>query len=636
MPSTTPCLYLPVSTSTINAVLQSNGQLSDLPVSLSPSQVASLLLLANLPALPESRTAAIEKLLARTIELCTQASKADSLSWLSTLWPQLDLSSIRISVDRLASFNIQLLNTEQENEGHYLTEDGRWDYTFCERHYASETAHRQTLSIDRSAILLSSEQNRLYREFEAQSDDHMHIQGYAGTGKTSLVQSLLAMFRESKARILLLAEFRQQLDAVVVSSAQHQQVHKLTYGALSHLVLSQALQQPINRRLLHQSRNRLTLPDTAIVEHLSIRGDETISALSLVKAVRSTVFNFCQSSDAVILAKHIPRRYSQRFSSTHKQVVVHHAFALWQAILAPPTDAFAPAVRGYHTIKWAALNNWCIPGTFTHVLLDECHHLPEAVNQILSRSPQARLTLGDDYQNLKGRSSAMPTIVRQREMVHSIRSGQPIESLINPIINTHPSAIKAPFKGNELRSLAIDYYHRSAIPDSPALILVSDNWGLFEWAQRLAKAGANTALLSSLESLSRFVQDCIELKTTGTTPRHGELFRFTSWDSLVAANHEHPGFQRISQLLERGYSYAHWQATCQHLSNAQPATFSLGLVENVRNREFDNVMLSADLCSNHSGQSRAVFNSSLYVALTRARRQLLVPELLRDWIEGLT
>jgi hypothetical protein len=62
----------------------------------------------------------------------------------------------------------------------------------------------------------------------------------------------------------------------------------------------------------------------------------------------------------------------------------------------------------------------------------------------------------------------------------------------------------------------------------------------------------------------------------------------------------------------------------------------VGLIEDVRNLEFPDVLLApnvvTDLWSEVPGV-RATVSSLVYVAVTRAQHRLLVPQRLRDWIE---
>jgi hypothetical protein len=136
-----------------------------------------------------------------------------------------------------------------------------------------------------------------------------------------------------------------------------------------------------------------------------------------------------------------------------------------------------------------------------------------------------------------------------------------------------------------------------------------------------------------------FVADCIELYREGTRPRIAELFRFASWEAVAHRFHDCHGFQRIDRMLRKGYGHADWARTCGRLVEYQPHAYALGLVEDVRNREFDAVMLApetADRIWSNEHATLASTGSGIYVAVTRAVNRLIVPTQLRNWIEEIS
>ena len=126
-----------------------------------------------------------------------------------------------------------------------------------------------------------------------------------------------------------------------------------------------------------------------------------------------------------------------------------------------------------------------------------------------------------------------------------------------------------------MNRLELEYYEKASVPKDPCLILVKDLWGLFEWTQRLASGQVAINLLSSVSDLDVFVQDCIELYSNGTRARHGQLFRFTSWQQLSRHYHSNPAFVRVSRMLEKNYSQQDWQQTRHFISGTALAAYSL-------------------------------------------------------------
>jgi hypothetical protein len=67
--------------------------------------------------------------------------------------------------------------------------------------------------------------------------------------------------------------------------------------------------------------------------------------------------------------------------------------------------------------------------------------------------------------------------------------------------------------------------------------------------------------------------------------------------------------------------------------------YALGLIEDVRNREFEAVMLAPEILDHAWSTERAALaavGSAIYVAATRAERRLIIPERLGNWIEEIS
>jgi hypothetical protein len=129
----------------------------------------------------------------------------------------------------------------------------------------------------------------------------------------------------------------------------------------------------------------------------------------------------------------------------------------------------------------------------------------------------------------------------------------------------------------------------------------------------------------------------MELCAHGTRPRHGALFRYHSWDDVRKAFGQHRSFHKMDQFLHSGAQREHWDAITKRVVPRATNGYALGLIEDVRNLEFPDVMLApnvvADLWS-EDAKVRTEATSSVYVAVTRAQHRLFVPSSLREWIEA--
>jgi hypothetical protein len=634
-------LYLPISEQLLAPILDEAREGAPALATLDVPQIASLIVLQSLPRLQLDRSSTPEQILINAIRGGNEhVSRTGLDAFRKQIAAQLDRAKVRAGFDLTTDFRIALLEDEVLRRREYLSVDGQWDSGFVARHraLAIEPMEAVTLSGGGRGVLTSA-QSRIFKEVKAQSDDHLHVQGYAGTGKSFLIRSLATLLEPSGARLLVLAERQRQLQALLAGLGRMPHVQARTFERLVSEMTPPGLKDPVNVRMSRTNYESPTPHDHEVVRYLDLRPSGQYSVQDLVRMIRSTVAGFCFSGDPELDANHIPGWCASSLDDSTRLVVLHHATQLWQAILLPDSLQFQPPVRGYHRIKWAALNGWKIPARYTHVIIDECHDLAKPMLQILDVSPQAVISVGDEYQNLQGRPQRRANIIRQRIVTTSVRAGPALEQVVNSIIIAHPGSTKLPFQGNPATKTEIVYYERPQVPAEPATILVHDTWGLFEWSQRLGSELIEFELLSNSERLDVFVSDCIDLYRSGVRPRHPELFRFETWQAVAERFGLNRGFQRIDRMLEKGYSAQDWAKVSARGTEPGPARCSLGLISDVRNREFDVVMLTPELVE-HAWQSRSVAlaaaSSSIYVAVTRARRRLIAPERLRQWIEEIT
>jgi hypothetical protein len=628
-------LFLPLSQQQLSSVLDENLDFDQSLASLEPPQFASLILLQSLTSLPLEQASRAEFLLSRAIDLVNaQAAEVGLDDVRRGMSSQLDRNRIKAGSRLIDDYGIALLEQEFVGWRSYLNEHYGWDGNFCDYHRQRLRERLQRVALptgdDR---LLTGQQSGVYRTVVAQSDDHLHVQGYAGTGKSLLIHALLDLLLRQERRVLVLAERASQLRALMAGMEGLKQVDGLTFGQLAAVISPPDLISKAQRGQYYENTSRNPMSDEEMARHLGVHAVAGGTPLQIVRWARRTVARFCSSGDHEIGEQHLPDEVDD---PVVRQLVLHHSSELWAATIAPGAGDFRPPMRAAHRIKLAALQQWRIPAQYSHVLLDESHDLSKPMLQLLDVSPQAAISFGDEYQSLRGRAQSRSNTIKRCLITQSVRSAKAIEAIANPIIQAHPGETKDAFWGHRKYRAEVVYYSAPEIPPRPATILVQDFWELFDWAQRLAFRGLTIRPLSDFARLGQWVDDCIELYSHGTRPRDGALFRYHSWDDVRRAFGQHRGFQRMDELLQKGYQREHWSRTTKHVVPGAADGYALGLIQDVRNLEFPDVMLAPNvvtgLWSNDSKQ-RTEASSSVYVAVTRAQHRLFVPIGLRDWIE---
>jgi hypothetical protein len=103
----------------------------------------------------------------------------------------------------------------------------------------------------------------------------------------------------------------------------------------------------------------------------------------------------------------------------------------------------------------------------------------------------------------------------------------------------------------------------------------------------------------------------------------------------MGASHE---FKAMHEWLGQGNTLQDFVETAQRFCSDPAAIIKLAKVEDVKNQEFDTVLLSRDLMRpprQGSTHSLASVCSLLYTASSRARHELLLPGNMSDWLQDL-
>ena len=211
--------YLPIGEQMLRQIMDNGADNLEKAVSsLDVPQIASLLLLHSLSEMKNKHP---ERILAKSIDVLNSSLKEGQTitSVRNEVVSVLKVKNIEEGYKLLPSFKIALLDENTIRDRKYLTSEAKWDYAFNKKHTEKLMSPLVRINNDRTGQTqtLTSEQSRIYREISAQVDDHMHVQGYAGTGKSSLIRNLISMLDRKGDRVLILAERKKQIEALLVS-----------------------------------------------------------------------------------------------------------------------------------------------------------------------------------------------------------------------------------------------------------------------------------------------------------------------------------------------------------------------------------------------------------------------------------
>ena len=636
-------LYMPISATTLSRL--ATAEAPTVIDGMSTPELAAALVLLKVQHMRLSGLDAIEKLLAKVISAANDSIGEDQVNPLrDVLLRDLDVPMLELMHLQLGERSLALMDDSEVAKRDYLTALANWDFGYRHRRNSKNPVihERQTSSI---VVKLTDPQMRVADCLLLDTSEPLHVQGYAGTGKTHLLTSIIQLLAPPNTP-LVLCQTQQQIRAI-------QQRLPGTHACLMtfQMLALEALDQPdqVNESVIRKtfyyrpSQYRMSgtaqVSDSALAKHLLLNPISTLTPASVANLCRRMVMSFCSGTAQAISQSNIPSGLN--LSAMDRVILVEYATKMWQEILCPEYGLDIP-IRAYHLIKLLALRGYGIPDEYSHVIVDESHDLSAPMLQVLERSNQAFITLGDDLQSQSGFVRRHSSTIRQREIGQAVRAGVEMESVLAPLIEAHPLNPSVAYQGNRNVGTRITQYDNLKMPSQPTTVLVKDLWGLFEWFLRMSpEDGAyGFELLGNRAEFLRFAVDLIELRNNGTRPRHGLLFRYTSWDQLQSAESAagNKSFERIARRLEKGLSAEQFKELFNRTGINTTSGYRLALVNEVRNMEFDSVMLAPDLLPRPEAMSntnRAKLLSAIYTGASRTRHELIIPGYLTDWVVDL-
>jgi hypothetical protein len=638
-----PTLFLPLAEDVAQA-LGSNDNVAEFFTSASYAELACVLLLQNLPALAKqnvSRTK-IEVMFEGAVRAGMAVVPPGKPSFATQVQERFNPAALAAGLAELLPLGISLVDDDIVAARDYLAGDGGWDFTFSQRHRKRINPAREVVLPSGARLVLRDQQGRLFDELKSGLDESFHMQGYAGVGKTFLISKIFELL--NPATTLLMAYLPSQLASLktrVQLPSSDSQLNAFTFGHMANLILNRD-RSPDAWRITDTQRamTNYLVTDQQMAKWLKIQAVGRLNQREVANLCRRAVYSYCISASTQIESKHLPAT-GHKLKDVDVVMLLEYSRLMWRETVNPSSPEIRFPVRNVHRIKYLALGYGVIPANYTHVIVDESHELTPAMIQILDRSPQAVLTLGDDYQHLHGMASRHSQLVRQRNITQSVRAGRQMGDVLNPFIQLHPGSVKDEFEGRAgYPTVLLPYDGSAPIPDRPTTIIVANEWGLFTWFKKLVHADADFYIPpSALKELTAFVGGLVQLHTMGVRASHRMLFRYASWDELAAAMGNNHGFLAADEMLEQGLTLEGFERYTSDHCGDESTPLKLARVDDVKNQEFDTVLISRDLMrppTAGAAHSLASVCSMLYTSASRARHELLIPGDLRDWTKDIS
>ena len=620
---TKPSWYLPVSEE-LSAAL-SRGDSPDIAL-LSRYEVAAILYLHHLPKLPVCAPLEMERsfatLLTRDIDLLK-----------STLTSHFNRRAFTAGLMLAPSLGIGLMSQEAIASRNYVRHDGSWDFDLAKRQQIiiGALSHEHVRPNGR-IIRVSDHQLRMIHTIRANQEDSIEAQAHAGTGKTFVIGEILELMPER--RFMLLADTRPKLQPIEKRFSKDQ-IKTNTFKDLAVELLARG-----NRELQNKmtAASRIQIPYSALAEQVGLGPIGKRNAFQVAALCWGVLAKFCSSPDPSITRKHIPRHQMQWLSSIEQEAVAAASAKLWMRMTCLDIESDPLPVRGYHRIKQVALARLPIPEYADTILVDEAQDLTGPVVQLLDESGHTVISLGDRFQNLQGHYVRHKANIRHHDMAISLRAGPALADFVNPLIAAFPEASAMPFVADKSKETVVAAYPSESFPPEPTVILVADEWGLFDWLVRNREMKKGAAVVDWMKKIESFLNGCLGLYQHNDRAEHEAISQFRTWDDLRKVMSWNESFNRVEHWLETvgvkyGVAELYQHAPRSELSHDLPSRYLLATVYTVKNFEFKKMAISEDLYYFSDLRGNTALSKQLaflYTAITRASGKIYLPDTHKD------
>lgn len=629
-------VFLPVTVEICTALLGVEG--ASVLARLTDPELAAVLVIQNLAQSSEKdmTSAGAERILAKLIDWAVDAPASSTAALLSEAQRLFDPRKLYFGLNVIKNLNLRLLLAEEIAECDYLLPTGKWDFGYKVRHLRSNNPFSQQMITPRHRERwLSPAQDKLVRTFRANLNEDLHVQGYAGIGKSHLLGALLECLRPEKTLVLARTEAKLVTLRKRMGLAGDSKTGS-TFADFAKALLHGSLPREVSTPVKCPSKQ-------TIAQTLDIHGWRSCDGQFTLDLCLKVLESYCQSSHHSLSNKHLPY-FKQPLSSVDAQVLLEYSSRVWAYLERNTQWAAHTGFLTLLLIKRASLAGCLVPPQYTHVLIDESQDIPASLLQVIERGRQVLITLGDEYQLATGSMVRRKREVRHTDISYSVRSGRNVERLVNPLISVHSEKSKIPFEGARDADVSIEHYPQGFVPPEGCVVLTASHWDTMKWAIQLQQANCPFRFPDAktqqnferfmLSVITLFKPDFYSFEQNSNEP-HTYFSDMYDWQQVREANQFDESFLWIENELEKGFNAADI-TRLNRLNSRSGQHCMLMQAQDAGGMEFDRVLLTPELLTNVKFRDAYDFDQRLcavYIAISRARMQLYLPYDVVEWID---
>ena len=475
----------------------------------------------------------------------------------------------------------------------------------------------------------TDEQERCIESFS--KCDQLKISAFAGTGKTTTLVGIASANRNKRGLYLAFnKEMAREARRKFPGNVECRTTHALAY---------QYAEAHYSREKLREGPNPNRIADFLNLEPVSFGEHSHYSPRQIGKWILDTLRTFCQSDDAILTRGHVNcDRLGQLKAAEDLEhftdYLLQCAEYLWQHACDPKSNM--PLGHDGYLKLWSLRRPHL---AYDFIMLDEAQDTNAAVISALKSQSAKMVYVGDKYQQIygfRGAFNAMDKIDVENEasLTSSFRFGLPVAEIANAIIA----------RFGEVRRISGNPLKPSFINEKPAKTFIyRTNMGLLAGLAEAIKKNRKPFLPGGYADLTALIYDVELLQSGQHAVSNADFFGFKNWQDLVGFSQTQEGssYQTTVQIFET-YGVSNLKKMIQGSApTEQDADTVLTTAHKSKGKEWDHVEVCDDFATSarlknlrrttYSFDDKDVEEITLlYVALTRARHSLNIPDSVLD------
>lgn len=461
-----------------------------------------------------------------------------------------------------------------------------------------------------------------------QNNRVMKVNAVAGSGKTSTIELL----SKANVRPSLLVAFNK----TIVEQARERlpdHVSCLTIHSMAYKDHGRKLQHKLRYNTDYRINTMRSIKETISWFGLEdyLMSSPAIPARTIASLAKATVSRFCDSASDFISKKDVPQAVLKDLTKNYdfdtedlSKVIVNLAVNIWSEMINPSSQSYA--THDTYLKLWSLSRPTL---EFEIIYVDEAQDINPCILKVLEQQNCKMVYVGDQYQSIyafRGAINAMSCVEGTTlHLSQSWRYGEAIANIAERILRKH----KVDVKGNP--SIESNVVH--LLREEKYTTIFRTNSALLEYADKLISQGTSISIEIDISNFIRQVRSAV-LLYKGKSPTHDMFVRFNKWSDFLEYAEEDIEAKRLARIAVRS-DVDRFIERLEKVKECKNPSVILTTAHKSKGLEFDNVIVYNDFKFGEKDlldMPEQELNL-LYVACTRAKKKLQLPDALQSYME---